>query len=254
MKDLTPEQISPPFFETESGVLYNLPRDHAHHAGPNWRCAEYQESIYFTAFGKDTKTGGNYSLFFCPTINGYTGGDGKYGGRPWWTALFAVVNLDTGAFQQCVSGIAGPLTSKGSGPDVDPKKFWYDYNIDGRSIDGSFIRTAYNAAEEKWTWECEVTQPKKGDAAYSLKVDGLVKAPGYFTPEVKGLTLEGAPAGGPDQHTANSLTGYGLSYYINVANMHMKGPVKCGDVDIEFEGNAWSEHQFGRYVYLDKVT
>lgn len=64
---------------------------------------------------------------------------------------------------------------------------------------------------------------------------------------VYGLTLEGAPDKGPDTHTANSLTGYGLSYYVNAANMHMTGHVKCEDVDIEFEGNAWSEHQWGNY-------
>jgi predicted secreted hydrolase len=58
------------------------------------------------------------------------------------------------------------------------------------------------------------------------------------------MTLEGAPVAGHDTHRVNALTGHGMSYYVNAANMHMTGSVQVDDdVDIEFEGNAWTEHQ-----------
>ena len=45
-------------FETETGNrIYNLPRDHAMHAGEWYKGAEYQETNYFTGFFKEKKTG-----------------------------------------------------------------------------------------------------------------------------------------------------------------------------------------------------
>ena len=246
VSDLTREQLNRPGVETETGTgLYKLPRDHAHHGGLAYAGAEYQESMYFTALGIDKKTGDPYSVFFCPTVNGYTE---KYG-RPWWTTLFAVMDIKRKVFQQCVHGQPGPITTKGSGPEVPGKDFWYHYLVDGSAIDGSSTSLSYKADGEVWRWTSKVPNPNTTvpNDAYEMDVTGTVAAPGYFTPLATGLTLEGSPTKGHDQHFSNALTGYGLSYYINVANMPLTGRVKCKDIDIDFEGVAWQEHQWGNY-------
>ena len=235
-----------PGIETKTGgAIYDLPRDHALHGGAYYKRSEYQESQYFTAMGVDKKTGDPFSLFFCPTLYGY---DAKID-RPFWVGLFAVTDIKRRKFVQCVHAHPGTLTTQGSGPDVAKDAFWFDYLLDGSKTDGSSIRLSHRSKDETWRWVGNVPRPntKVANYAYSLDVTGKVMAPGYMCPSPTGVTLEGSPTDGPDRMLANPLTGLGISHYVVIPNMAMTGTVKVDDIDIDFDGVAWAEHQWGIY-------
>jgi len=144
-------------FETETGGrIYNLPRDHAMHAGEWYKGAEYQETNYFTGFFKEKKTGKPYSVFFCWSVYGW---DAKLQ-RPLWVALFSMCDIERKKFYQAVQPMSGPVTGVGSGPAVDPKDFFAEYTI-GKGADGSEGLFSYHSAGEAWRWMANVPQPSK---------------------------------------------------------------------------------------------
>jgi predicted secreted hydrolase len=232
-------------YESETGGrIYHLPRDHALHGGPWYRGAEYQETNYFTGFFTDRKTGKPYSVFFCLAIYGYD----KQVDRPLWVALFSMTDIERKKFAQCVHVMPGSITATGSGPNVPPSDFFAEYAI-GKGVDGSEGLFSYRSAAETWRYVSHVATPNAkmpGDnRPYHLDLTAQVVKPGYQCPVPYGFTQEGL---GTDvtNNLANPFTGAALSWYIIAPCMQMSGTLKCEDMDLELDGQAYYEHQWGR--------
>lgn len=231
-------------FETETGNrIYNLPRDHAMHAGDWYKGAEYQETNYFTGFFKEKKTGKPYSVFFCWSVYGW---DAKLQ-RPLWVALFSMCDIERKKFYQAVQPMPGPVTGVGSGPAVDPKDFFAEYKI-GKGADGSEGLFSYHSAGEVWRWMANVPQPTKNipnQTPFFMDIRGKVMKPGYQCPVPYGFTQEGL---GTDvtNNLANPFTGAALSWYIIAPCQQAEMKLQCADMDLELEGQFYHEHQWGR--------
>ena len=231
-------------FETETGNrIYSLPRDHAMHHGDWYKGAEYQETNYFTGFFKDKKTGKPYSVFFCWSVYGWD----KKLNRPIWVSLFSMTDIERKKFVQCVQPMSGPLTSRGSGPDVADDAFFAEYAV-GKGADGNQGAFSYQAKGERWRWMADVPNPTKNlpnQTPFFLDLRGQVAKPGYHCPVPYGFTQEGAPTNLSD-NLANPFTGAALSWYIIAPCQQAELTLRCADMDLELEGQIYHEHQWGR--------
>jgi hypothetical protein len=231
-------------FETEAGNrIYNLPRDHAMHAGDWYHGAEYQETNYFTGFFNEKRTGKPYSVFFCWSVYGW---DSALG-RPLWIALFSMTDIERKKFVQAVHPMRGAVSGKGSGPNVPDADFFVEYSI-AKAADASEGAFSYRSADESWRWMANIpvpTQNLPNQTPFSIDVRGKVVKPGYHCPVPYGFTQEGA---GTDvrNNLANPFTGAGLSWYIIAPCQQAEMKLQCADMDLDLEGQLYHEHQWGR--------
>ncbi len=226
--------------ETVSGhELYKFPRDHRYHYGPIYHGPEYCEWYYFSAFVYDKKTGEPYTLFWMTLFAGWDEGLQ----RPVKNTFFAAHNLKTGEFKPSVTLYPGKFTAEGSASDAPKEDFWFRYHC-GTPEHGE-IEESYRAADETWNFKASVAKaaPERNSVAFSMDITGKVYAPGYIFNTPWGLENEGYDVSREGRH--NPETMYGLSYYTIAPKMMISGPVIVDGREMEIEGLAWWEHQWG---------
>jgi hypothetical protein len=245
-----------PGVEMQYGAeIYHMPRDHRYHYSPVYKGSEYCEWYYFSAFGTDRKTGEPYTVFWMSLIGGY---DNTLQ-RPVKNTFFALHNLRTGYFKTGLALFPGPFTTEGSASDAPKKDFWFKYSIG--TPEYGMLEESYRAADETWRFKLNINQaaPVARATTCSMDVTGKVYAPGYVYPTPFGFENEGYDASKTGRH--NPATVYGLSYYYLAPKMMIEGPVTVEDLEIDFSGVAWFEHQWGNmrtpdheegfYMWLD---
>jgi predicted secreted hydrolase len=226
--------------ETQSGhALYTFPRDHRYHYGPIYHGPEYCEWYYFSAFVYDKKTGDPYTLFWMSLLAGWDEGLQ----RPVKNTFFAAHNLRTGSFRPSVTLYPGELRTEGSAADAPRESFWFRYAC-GTPEHGQ-VEESYRAADETWQFKASVNKaaPERRAVTFDMDITGRVYAPGYVFNTPWGLENEGYDTSRKGLH--NPETVYGLSYYTIAPKMMISGPVTVDGQEMEVEGVAWWEHQWG---------
>lgn len=226
--------------ETQSGhAIMQFPRDHRYHYGPIYHGPEFAEWYYISCFVNDKKSGDPYTIFWMSLLAGYDEGLK----RPVKNAFMAAHNLRTGSFKSGVTLYPGELKTEGSATDAPKEDFWFRYTC-GTPEHGE-IEESYRAADETWRFKSSIKKPvpERKSVPIDLDVTGKVYAPGYVMNTPWGLENEGHDRTRQGLH--NVETTYGLSYYTIAPRMWIDGRMTVDGQELEVEGYAWWEHQWG---------
>jgi hypothetical protein len=237
------QHLSRTKIETKAGpAMIRLPRDHAaHNTNPN---AGYWERWRFAAGGNDQNTGDPYTLDFEYSLRGYD----PETQRPLVQSIFHLHSLSTGL--SCSTEVCwhGPLLTEGSSARTSAKNFWVRYIVGTPQAGGGLW--AFRAKEENWRFRAinrMTTEPQSEEksviTALAFDLDLLLKtlAPGWKSR----APSENAPSKERPEASTSSRAGYDLSYFELAAQMAVSGKVSCSRFQIDFEGRANFEHQWG---------
>ncbi len=229
-------------FSVEPQPIYSLPHDHRFHGGDFYKKNDFSEWQYFTALGTDTETGEKISMFVCPFRIGWRG-DTQSKATPF---NFAFSNLDTQEFYSANTLWDGDYTGEATDPDSDD--FGFTYRI---ALGENAFEFSYDHATETWRYAGHCDIDDEFNSPYAFDVTFTVKAPGYIPAAYHGLENIGWDDAGPG-YRHNPQTMAGLTRYIQAPRADLTGTVTVGGRTYTVEAEAWYEHQWGNFRYVQQ--